>query len=575
LHNFRPIENLCGDPSIITMTEETEKTSESSSAEAKPSDVKSEAVESEVLRNLVILPPKQIDGTFSRNEVLDAVPLPPIRAEEPVASIRAALSEVCGYGHLTNYRFVLEKPLESKAAGNPNPPTISPYTGKNAVVSVPIAVKSLEREPQVSQEAAKTLALDDYGDLLPLIECGLQDGSAFRVVLERYDVALIRDHVNRLRSLLDGNAPSATSLDESAEAKDKSASNETSDDTGDAEKPSPETQPANEDPGTELAEKGKEKAEETRTPPKDMPVYKEDKPVTQDSENLKDFFYLACGEDPALYLEDIKDMPGPKKENGKSKKKGKKGKDTASGDDEKGEPSTEQFIRGTIPRLNMLEEKTRIKCTIRFSGYHPPPPFRRLVGDLSYLEVTPPGESEAIHITAIPTGFYVNRSSSKDGFDPSPAEQPCFSHELLDCLLQCSASVESAWADALAASKERAQLMTKLNEEGPYASLFRVAIRGDFSGYDRPSTASASEGIDALIQNPSWLVPVPKVAAESKDSWKRNYEHAYNPTKTEDDLSNSFGVDIRSGTVRDWNEELQSAREMPTLILQERIERAR
>jgi hypothetical protein len=158
--------------------------------------------------------------------------------------------------------------------------------------------------------------------------------------------------------------------------------------------------------------------------------------------------------------------------------------------------------------------------------------------------------------------------ASKDGFDPRPAEQPCFPHELLECLLQCSASVESAWADALATSKERAQLMTKLNEEGPCASLFRVTIRGDFFGYDRPSTASASEGIDALIQNPSWLVPVPKVAAESKDSWKQNYEHAYNPAKTEDDLSNSFGVDIRSGTVRDWNEELQSAREMPTLVLQ-------
>jgi len=78
-----------------------------------------------------------------------------------------------------------------------------------------------------------------------------------------------------------------------------------------------------------------------------------------------------------------------------------------------------------------------------------------------------------------------------------------------------------------------------------------------------------------LIQNPSWLVPVPKLAATSKDSWNRNYEHTYHPAKTEDDLSNSFGVDIRSGTVRDWNEELQSAREMSTLTLQERIERAR
>jgi hypothetical protein len=41
------------------------------------------------------------------------------------------------------------------------------------------------------------------------------------------------------------------------------------------------------------------------------------------------------------------------------------------------------------------------------------------------------------------------------------------------------------------------------------------------------------------------------------------------------DLADSFGVDIRSGTLRDWNEELQSAREMAVTDLQERIERAR
>eukprot|EP00339_Tiarina_fusa_P023157 CAMPEP_0117047886 /NCGR_PEP_ID=MMETSP0472-20121206/33076_1 /TAXON_ID=693140 ORGANISM="Tiarina fusus, Strain LIS" /NCGR_SAMPLE_ID=MMETSP0472 /ASSEMBLY_ACC=CAM_ASM_000603 /LENGTH=346 /DNA_ID=CAMNT_0004760723 /DNA_START=33 /DNA_END=1070 /DNA_ORIENTATION=+ len=346
------------------MTEETEKAPETPTGEAEPGAVEPEAVESEVLRNLVILPPKQKDGTLSRDELLDAVPLPPIRAEEPVASIRAALSEVCGYGHLTNYRFVLEDPLGAKECGNPKPPTISPYTGKNAVVSVPIAVKSLEREPQASPEATKTLALDDYGDLSPLKECGLQDGSAFRVVLERYDVALIRDHVNRLRSLLDGNAPSATSLDEAGESKDKG----TSEDKG----PSSQTPPATENEDADETEK--EKPEEAKTPPKDMPVYAEDKPVAQDSRNLTQFFYLACGEDPALYSEDIQNLPAPKKDNGKLKKKGKKGKETASDEDEKGVASTEQFIRETIPRLNMLEEKTRIKCTIRFSGFHPPPP---------------------------------------------------------------------------------------------------------------------------------------------------------------------------------------------------------
>ena len=51
--------------------------------------------------------------------------------------------------------------------------------------------------------------------------------------------------------------------------------------------------------------------------------------------------------------------------------------------------------------------------------------------------------------------------------------------------------------------------------------------------------------------------------------------HQYNLTRTEDELCNTFGVDVRAGAVRDWNEELQSAREMPTTTQQERIERAR
>lgn len=125
------------------------------------------------------------------------------------------------------------------------------------------------------------------------------------------------------------------------------------------------------------------------------------------------------------------------------------------------------------------------------------------------------------------------------------------------------------------ASKERAELMSTLNKDGPFLSLFRVAIRGDFKGYTNPSTASAAEGIDALLQTPTWLVPIPKAEEQSEDSWTRNSVHKYNPARTEDELSNSFGVDIRSGAVRDWNEELQSAREMSVEFLPERIERAR
>jgi protein TIF31 len=536
-------------------------------------------VEAPVLKNLVILPPLQKRGTSSRDELLDAVPLPPIRAEEPVSSIRAALSEVVGYAHLTNYRFVLEETAKPPTTGERKPFVVSPYTGTNAVVSVPTAIKSLEKEPQVSSE--KSLVLDDYGDLTSLVESGLQDGSAFRVVLERYDTALVRDHVGRLRSLLEGNAPSASSLNEGGaieqpeEEPAETAAEDTKPDDATSE-PKKEEEKSREEKNKEEAVV-KEKAQKEAV--KDLETYPVGKSVALDGNNLKDFFYLACGEDPALYSENAVKNTNSKKENGskKSKKKNKKHKEEDE-EAEPDEPSSEEAMREIIPRLNILEEKTRIKCTIRLSGFHPPPPPRRLMGDLSYLEVSLPGEKDTIHITAIPTGFYVNRSSSASGvpkFDPSPAVKPCFSHELLDCLLQCSASLSTAWEEAMIASKERAELMSTLNKDGPFLSLFRVAIRGDFKGYTNPSTASAAEGIDALLQTPTWLVPIPKAEEQSEDSWTRNSVHKYNPARTEDELSNSFGVDIRSGAVRDWNEELQSAREMSVEFLPERIERAR
>lgn len=536
-------------------------------------------VEAPVLKNLVILPPLQKTGTSSRDELLDAVPLPPIRAEEPVSSIRAALSEVVGYAHLTNYRFVLEETVERPTTVQREAFVLSPYTGINAVVSVPTAIKSLEKEPQVTDE--KSLVLDDYGDLTSLVESGLKDGSAFRVILERYDTALVRDHVGRLRSLLEGNAPSASSLDEGgASGQPEGEQAETA-----AEDTKPDdvtSEPKKEEEKSEEKKKkeeaaAKEKAQQEAF--KDLATHPVGKSVALDGKNLKDFFYLACGEDTALYSEDAVKNANSKKENGskKSKKKNKKHKEEeeqAEADD----PSPEEAMREVIPRLNKLEEKTRVKCTIRLSGFHPPPPPRRLMGDLSYLEVSLPGEKDIIHITAIPTGFYVNRSSSANDvpkFDPSPAVKPCFSHELLDCLLQCSASLSIAWENAMIASKERAELMATLNKDGPFLSLFRVAIRGDFKGYTNPSTASAAEGIDALLQSPTWLVPIPKAEEQSEDSWTRNSVHKYSPARTEDELSNSFGVDIRSGAVRDWNEELQSAREMSIEFLQERIERAR
>ena len=73
---------------------------------------------------------------------------------------------------------------------------------------------------------------------------------------------------------------------------------------------------------------------------------------------------------------------------------------------------------------------------LRFSGWNPPPPQRKLLGDLCYLEVHIP-EGSVINVTATPDGFFVN--ASRDGhFNSAPAYESYFNHSLLKILQKLS-----------------------------------------------------------------------------------------------------------------------------------------
>ncbi len=218
--------------------------------------------------------------------------LPPLRPEEPVASLRGALGEMVGYAHLTRYRLIVEK-METKvdlieedekssavatrqnrnknlkrfdgSGGSgedqkhpfKNDVIWSPYTLRDADVDMSPSHKSLvAREVNATDDE---IVLDDFGDLstlLPLLE-GKEVASdnlvaaddavaperesstvaviceggrghdmakqnvirydasktiAIRVVLERYDLASICDHIAKVRNLMKGNAPYVVSL---------------------------------------------------------------------------------------------------------------------------------------------------------------------------------------------------------------------------------------------------------------------------------------------------------------------------------------------------------------------------
>ena len=73
------------------------------------------------IKGLSILPPRQ---KYQHGDGADVgwecgVALPPLRPEEPVASLRGALGEVLGYAHLTRYRLVVER-VGGGGGGNGN-----------------------------------------------------------------------------------------------------------------------------------------------------------------------------------------------------------------------------------------------------------------------------------------------------------------------------------------------------------------------------------------------------------------------------------------------------------------------
>ncbi|CAM9801152.1 unnamed protein product, partial [Discosporangium mesarthrocarpum] len=84
---------------------------------------------------------------------------------------------------------------------------------------------------------------------------------------------------------------------------------------------------------------------------------------------------------------------------------------------------------------------------VSISGWNPPPPQRRMVGDLLYVEVFMM-DGPSVHITCTPEGFFINRTEG-DIFDPTPSDNACHSHEFLTCLLSYSGSFAKSWAQAV------------------------------------------------------------------------------------------------------------------------------
>ncbi|TGO67549.1 hypothetical protein BOTNAR_0040g00340 [Botryotinia narcissicola] len=183
-----------------------------------------------------------------------------------------------------------------------------------------------------------------------------------------------------------------------------------------------------------------------------------------------------------------------------------------------------------LPRAQEPGPKT-VK-SISVSPWNPPPYHLRQKGHLLYLQVTT-NEGEQFQITSHVSGFYVNKSSTGK-FDPSPKSAPKAhsAHSLLALLSDLSPSFEESFKS----------LQEYNNTKEPLAT-FQIT--------------------NATPSNP-WIVPSATAPL---------FSHQADITRTQENYLIA-GIE-NSETLRDWNEEFQSTRELPKDTVQDRVFRER
>ncbi|XAR63419.1 hypothetical protein NMG60_11023342 [Bertholletia excelsa] len=184
-------------------------------------------------------------------------------------------------------------------------------------------------------------------------------------------------------------------------------------------------------------------------------------------------------------------------------------------------------VTGSLANLFQSPSK-EIKCveSIVFSSFNPPPSYRRLVGDLIYLDVITL-EGNKFCITGTSKLFYAN-SSTGNVLDPRPSKSAPESSTLVGLLQKISPKFKKAFREIL----------------------------------ERKTSAHPFENVQSTLPLNAWLglYPIP--------------DHKRDAARAETALTLSFGSEL-IGMQRDWNEELQSCREFPHTSPQERILRDR
>ncbi|KAL6695268.1 clustered mitochondria domain-containing protein [Trichoderma pleuroticola] len=201
------------------------------------------------------------------------------------------------------------------------------------------------------------------------------------------------------------------------------------------------------------------------------------------------------------------------------------------------QPLIKDYDFQTIPSITTLipepiEPAPKTVKMVALSSWNPPPCHLQQRGHLLYIVVTT-NEGEQFQVTAHVSGFFVNKSSNAK-FDPFPRPAPKgqSSHSLLKLIELLSPSFAATFKSLQEHNGQRDPLAT-----------FQITN---------------------AIPNSPWAVPSPSSTLCT---------HSPDITRPQETYLLA-GVD-NTDTLRDWNEEFQSAKELPKESVQDRVFRER
>ncbi|KAL4647618.1 hypothetical protein GN956_G8052 [Arapaima gigas] len=183
--------------------------------------------------------------------------------------------------------------------------------------------------------------------------------------------------------------------------------------------------------------------------------------------------------------------------------------------------------RPLVPLQPQNKDWKPLQClkVLTMSGWNPPPGNRKMHGDLMYLYIVTM-EERHVSITASTRGFYLNQSTTYT-FNPKPANPSFLSHSLVELLSQIS-----------------------------------PAFKRNFTALQKKRQRHPFERIATPFQVYSWTAP--------------HVDHAMDCVRAEDAYTSRLGYEEHiPGQTRDWNEELQTTRELGRKNLPERLLRER